>query len=443
MSILSNWYYLERERLKDYDVLKIKKELIESPNSFGLTIADKENMVLYREDGKYFRVPRQYGLDTFGEPDERDLIKGWEIDVEFDGELDEDRKNQVSLTSEFLRKAEQTVGGILCSGPGTGKTVMSLYLLAQFKVHTLVLVNKEFIMQQWFDRIQQFLKGNFTVGKIQQDKCEYTEDIVVGMLQSFNARKYPDRMYKSFGLVVTDETHHISAPTFFDVTSRFNPEFMMGLTATPYRGDGLHGVFFKHIGPILAENRVMDVGGLVHQIGVTGRLDDRIFRNRAGKFNISRWISSIAKIKQRTAIIAKHAVKMKKSGRKVMVLTHRLNHVSEIIEQVKELGEEATKTVGGMNAEKVFKAFSDYDIVVGTYQFISEAVDIPELNGMILATPHSNIEQAIGRLTRTTVKKKRPIVTEIVDTWSNRARGYAQKHLRIYNRLGFEIAERK
>ena len=117
MSKLGNWYYLDRERLKDYDVLKIKKELIESPNSFGLTIADKENMVLYREDSEYFRVPRQYGLDTFGEPDERDLVEGWEIDCNFNGTLDE-TKHQITLTDQFMSRVPKTVGGILCSGPG-------------------------------------------------------------------------------------------------------------------------------------------------------------------------------------------------------------------------------------------------------------------------------------------------------------------------------------
>ena len=440
MNKLSYWYYADKANLAGHDMLAIKKELIEVPREFDVNTGGgkKASVILYREDAKYFRVPRYYGLKTFGTPGEVDLSDGWPIDVEFNATRDEG-KNQITLTDQFLDELPRTGGGILCSGPGTGKTVMALYILAKLKMHTLVLVNKEFIMQQWVDRIAQFLKGDFSVGIIQKDRCEYPEDIVIGMLQSFNARDYAPNLFSSFGFVITDETHHISAPTFFDTATKFNPRYMMGLTATPHRGDGMHGVFLKHVGPILAQNRTMNVGGLVHQIGVNGRLDDKAFRNRQGKFGLARWITTISRLRERTKIIAKHAVKMRGSGRKVMILTHRLAHVDEIIECVEDMGEKATKTVGGMSAEKVFKAFSDYDIIVGTYQFISEAVDIPELNGMILATPHSNIEQAIGRLTRTTVVKKRPIVTEIVDTWSHRARGYASRHLKIYERLGFEI----
>ena len=113
--------------------------------------------------------------------------------------------------------------------------------------------------------------------------------------------------------------------------------------------------------------------------------------------------------------------------------------VLAIIKEIKKLGILAGKCTGGMNAQKVFDTFDEYDVVVGTYQFISEAVDIPALNGLVLATPKSDIQQAIGRLTRTNVEKKSPIVVEIVDVWSNRSKGYAKRHESAYTKFGFRI----
>lgn len=439
MNKLSDWYYVDKDQLEKYDVSNIKTDLIERARDFkGFSYGEKDSIIMYRDIGNYLKVPRYYGIKTFGEPYELNLSEGWDIDINFNGELHED-KNQISLTSEFLEKLGDTRGGLLCSGCGTGKTVMFLYILSQIKKHTMILVHKEFIMQQWIDRIDQFLEGNFTVGIVQQDKCEYQEDIVIGMMQSIHSRDYPERMFKSFGVVCADECHHLAAKTYFDVATKFNPYYICGASATPKRGDGLENVFLKHVGPILCKNTDMDVGGLVYQIGINAELSDKMFKMRNGNFNLARWISKIARIKERTKIIAKHAMKLENTGRKVMVLTHRLAHVDSIIDEISFIGGEAGKCVGGMTAEDVFETFDKYGITVGTYQFISEAVDIPELNGLILATPKSNIEQAIGRLTRTTVEKKRPIVTELVDTWSYRGRGYANKHLKIYDRLGFEV----
>ena len=98
--------------------------------------------------------------------------------------------------------------------PGKGKTVMGLYIISKLKKKTLVIVHKSFLLNQWIERIQQFLP-NARVGRIQGQIIDIEDkDIVIGMLQSLSQKEYPDDLFDSFGLSVYDETHHLGAEVF-------------------------------------------------------------------------------------------------------------------------------------------------------------------------------------------------------------------------------------
>jgi len=87
----------------------------------------------------------------------------------------------------------------------THNTVMGLYLIGALKKKTLIIVHKEFLINQWKERIEQFLP-DARVGVIQSSKVEIrNKDIVIGMLQSISMREYPWETFDDFGFTIVDE----------------------------------------------------------------------------------------------------------------------------------------------------------------------------------------------------------------------------------------------
>ena len=105
-------------------------------------------------------------------------------------------------------------------------------------------------MTQWRDRILEFLPSA-RIGKIQQDTIDIEDkDIVLAMVQSLSMKEYPEDTFESFGLVIFDECHHLGAEVFSKCMAKVQSKYMLGLSATPNRKDGLRKVFEWYIGDI-------------------------------------------------------------------------------------------------------------------------------------------------------------------------------------------------
>lgn len=157
---------------------------------------------IYLESPLKLYIPRYFGIDTYGPPD-RILIKpGNTIDVEFAGDL---RPYQNAIVDKYIKHVGACGGGLLDVDPGKGKTVMALNIISKLQKSTLVIVHKSFLLNQWIERIQQFLPGA-RVGRIQGQIIDTeNKDIVIGMLQSLSMKEYPKDTFQQFGLAIYDE----------------------------------------------------------------------------------------------------------------------------------------------------------------------------------------------------------------------------------------------
>ena len=87
----------------------------------------------------------------------------------------------------------------------THNTALSLNIIAELKKKALVIVHKEFLLNQWIDRIGSFLPGT-EVGRIQAKTFDVAgKDIVIGMLQTLSQKDFPEDAFESFGTLVVDE----------------------------------------------------------------------------------------------------------------------------------------------------------------------------------------------------------------------------------------------
>ena len=381
-------------------------------------------------------VPRYYGLGRFGPPT-RDVRPDFRSahGIVFTGRLREATRQPEALAAG-VKAFEEQGGGVLSLPCGFGKTTVALALSAQLKVRTMIVVHKEFLANQWVEKIKEFCPGA-TIGRVQGDTFDIEKDYVIAMIQTMCMREFDKKAFDSIGLLVVDEAHHIGAPAFSQFMFKICPKFTLGLTATPERKDGLTRLLYWFLGPEFFRIERTNQG--TTQV-ITLRYTDEAFKEappvtRFGKLNMAGMINVVTELEARNALIVKTVNEALGNNRRVLVLSDRREHCFVLQNMI---GSKAKLYIGGMKEEDLAESAKS-PVVVATFQLAHEGLDIPVLDTVILATPKSDIKQSIGRIMRETAGKlNNPLIYDVADQWSVFFSMYA-KRLRVYREGGFEI----
>ena len=430
----------------DVDVDRILKELTVRPRTLCMTTNDTapEEYCVCLQNKKYLFVPKCFGLSKFGVPEVIDVAIPKEVTFDFCGSLMDVQKEPVS---KYLLAAHDPLkmGGILQLPPGFGKTVLALYIASVLKVKTVVIVHKEFLMNQWIERIHQYLP-RASVGILKQTKVETDNDIVVASLQSICMREYSVDTFSDFGLMIIDECHHIGAPVFCKALTKIGVKYTLGLSATVERKDGLSKVFKWHIGDIIykiAKKDNVQCGVKICKFKNKTSPSLKEVRNYNGQINISRMINDMCNCKERTRFISNIVLDILKlePTRNCIILSDRRQHlidISELFESNIEFG----FYVGGMKNDDL-EISKTKQVILGTYNMVSEGFDLPKLDTLILASSKSDVEQSVGRIQRKhtlTENDNIPLVIDVVDSISVFGR-QAAKRLTFYKKRKYEIKD--
>jgi len=423
------------------DVLDdLKKKLIAKPSGmqYGKETDDTSEYNVYIEDSQNIVIPRYFGIQEFGiVPLDNSFIKASQF--QFTGSL---RDYQIKITNTCYNHLKDKYGGILSVPCGRGKTTMALYLASQFKLKTLVLVHKGFLLDQWVARIKEFT--NAKVGILRQDKIDVIDkDIVVGMIQSISMKDYDLNIFKEFGTVIVDETHHIVSKTFSKALFKLGCMYTIGLSATPKRADGLSYLLNWFLGDIMYQEGSRVNTKVVAKI-FNYKSDDslfvektqRIFKNgKSDKVpSFVKMVSNLCDLEERTNHLFTIMTEIirQNSDRKILVLSARLEHLAKfkdcadmfIATSVYEEGEHKPITayyVGDTKQKDRQFAEDNADIIFSTYDMAQEALDIKRLNTLILTTPKKDVEQSIGRIMRKEIITDgdvRPLIIDFTDQLS-------------------------
>jgi superfamily II DNA or RNA helicase len=231
------------------------------------------------------------------------------------------------------------------------------------------------------------------------------------MIQTLCVREHDPKQFESFGLVIVDEAHHIGAPAFSKTMFKMKPEYTLGLTATPDRKDGLTKILFWFLGEIfytMTEHTEITI----HKID----FDHPTYRsgpplNKFGKVSLAHIVNHLVEIDERNALIVNLVRDAVKRNRRILILSDRRNHCEWLHTQ---FGDDlAGLYMGGMSSEQHTEA-SQKQVIVATFSLAYEGLDIPSLDTLFLVTPHSDVKQAVGRITRVPGTKE---VFDIVDNW--------------------------
>jgi superfamily II DNA or RNA helicase len=402
-----------------------------------------ESFKVYRESTQKIYVPRYWGINTYGTPDEMKLLNGVPIiDLHFKGDLRDYQEKIIDTYMKHVTRDEKWGGGGLLEIPcGRGKTIMALGIISKLKTKTLIVVHKEFLMNQWIERIQQFLP-DARVGKIQGKVVDINnKDIVIGMLQSLSMKEYPDNMFESFGLTIIDECHHISSEVFSRSLQRIVTKYVLGLSATMNRKDGLTDVFKMFLGEIIyKEDR--DLTDIVTVKGIEYKTDNEEFNETVYDFRgnpaFSTMITKLCQYSHRSEFILrvlKRELEIKKD-QQIMILAHNKSLLSYLFNAIEHRGIASVGYyVGGMK-ETDLKKSELKQIIIATYSMASEALDIKTLTTLVFATPRTDVVQSVGRILR--VKHERPMIIDIIDSHDMFKRQWGKRR-QYYNKCNYIV----
>jgi superfamily II DNA or RNA helicase len=394
----------------------------------------------YRESSNKFYVPHYYGVANFGAPKEYKVSEGFNIDLEFAGTL---RDGQIPVVETYINHVKKVEygGGLLELPCAFGKTCLALNIISRLNKKTFIIVHKEFLMNQWIERIQQFLP-KARIGKIQGQILDIDDkDIVIGMLQSLSMKEYPASVFESFGLTIIDEVHHISSEVFSNSLFKLVTKYMLGLSATMNRKDGTTHVFKMFLGDVIFkgkrdEEREVTVRAIEYQV------DDDEFNevklDYRGNVAYSTMISKLCEYNRRSEFILKVLGDMlqENPAQQIMVLAHNKNILKYIHDAIQHRNIATVGYyIGGMK-EQALKETEGRKVVIATYAMAAEALDIKTLTTLIMATPKTDIEQSVGRILRE--KHSNPIVVDIIDShdtfknqWRKRKTFYKKENYKI------------
>ena len=445
-------YSIRKASLTAEQTRRIQEELLVVPkmNTKFTTKAAIEaaTFKVYRESPARWYVPRCWGTSVFGSPEASVVPEGLS--------LSEDSKlfggspypYQVQIIDSFIAAG---ANGLICVPCGRGKTFMALAIAARLGKRFLVVVDKEFLMNQWRGEMEA-LMPNLRIGIFQGPRREIDPtlyDCTICMIQTVCGQDIADDTFKTYGFTIFDECHHLGAQHFSKTLQKIQTKWMLGLSATPTREDGLTKVFQWYLGEPVYWEKTRDPDPTVvveavhietrdpeyHDVPtdwrgepVMARLLTNILACRDRNEEIVRWILNLC---------AEHPV------RRVLVLSERIGHLNTLEAMVREKDASITMAyyVGGMKESVREEGAAVARVLLASYAMASEAMNIKTLNSVILASPRKAVEQSTGRILRVRPDQRQvaPVIVDIIDDHSM-YQGQWRKRSGYYRKCHYQIA---
>jgi superfamily II DNA or RNA helicase len=360
-----------------------------------------------------------------------------EINVEFQGKL---RDYQQPSVDNVVRRYPI---GILEAATGAGKTCMATAVIARRKQPTLVIVHTKELLYQWQGAIKKFL--DYDCGLIGDGKCD-VKDITVGIINT--VRNKLDELTPRFGHVIIDEVHRVASNIFSETLTEFPARYYLGLTATPYRRDGLGGAIYVHIGPkvhTVDKKQLQDDGQVLKPEIILVKTNFRAGRSFIDEdaMNYSQIIKKLTTDSDRNEIIVRTIHKDLNEHRdNILIVSDRVSHIKKLSYLLKSINIDS-RVLSGSEAgkPKLFDMFK-YDeegniiidennnpvtyqewgiqkmkrkeivaemrsgkckVVLATLSLIGEGFDLDSLTVLCLTTPikfKGRLVQTVGRILR-------------------------------------------
>lgn len=377
------------------------------------------------------------------------------LEVVFKGKL---RDEQIPAVKELLKHE----CGILRAATSFGKTAVAAKMIAERKEKTLILVPKNDLLTQWEKSLNELLTVETPPVKREGKRLNKTgigllggnRDSVSGLIDVATFQTVASRMpefIKDYGMVIVDECHHVAADSFEKVMQAVKSLYIYGLSATVKRVDGLEKVVYAQCGNVVFEYKAAE---LAQKRGITQFVIPRFTNATASimlfqKYNHSEIINEITKNDLRNRLIVSDVTDLVSKGRRVLILSDRVEHTLALQLLIEEKGIESVAISGQTTGQDLKVARQKIDdrinkcpVIISTGQYLGEGTDIPYLDTLVLATPISwegKLSQYAGRIARSYEDKTNIYIYDYVDFSVPQLDRMYAKRLSTYKKLGFLI----
>jgi superfamily II DNA or RNA helicase len=373
--------------------------------------------------------------------DER--VAGEAIDVKFEGELNDSQRHAAEAI------ASQDIG-VLCAPPGWGKTVLATSLLASRGRSTLVLVHRGPLVEQWVERLSEFLDvSSKSIGRIGAGRRRITHHIDVAMVQTLARRADIREFLRPYGHIIVDECHHVPAVSVDGVLSAASARFITGLTATPYRRDGHQPIITMQCGPVrhTARAETCRQAGVHHRRQVR-RETSFSHDDLPPEPSIQDIYGAIATDPNRLNLVVSDVRDLLEQRRALIVLTERREHLDRLADELSGDVQDVAILHGGVKPKARRLALAQLAelpddeprLVLATGRYIGEGFDDPRLDTLLLTMPiawKGTVIQYAGRLHRSHPAKRDIRIYDYVDSNVPVLRRMFAKRLRTYTDMGY------
>ena len=483
-------YSIRKAGLSAEQTEQIQKELLVAPkvNSkyMGKAALDALSFKVYRESPNRWYLPRAWATKVFGPVEQNVVPEGTDMrpDLIFQGNPYD---YQEAIMSSFINAG---ANGLICVPCGKGKTFMALGIAAKLKKRFLVVVDKEFLMNQWKGEMEALFPG-IRIGIIQEDSKQIGEiaapkytvadlkeklkvlglsqagtkevlaarlaeaepakpleyDCSIALIQTLVRRDFGPGDFDTFGFTIFDECHHLGAQHFSKTLQRVQTAKMLGLSATPTREDGLTKVFTWFIGEPVYWEKTREPDPTVEVKGVNIQTEDIIYNtiptDWRGEPVTARLLTNVLGCAQRNAKIVEWILKLAaEPRRRILILSERIGHLNTIEELIKAADPTLTQSyyVGGMKQEVREEGAATARIILASYAMASEAMNIKTLNTVVLASPRKSVEQSTGRILRVRPDQREvpPMIVDIIDS-HQMYQSQWRKRLDYYKKCSYQV----
>ena len=427
----TSWYHLIRAHLTRKQ-LEYNSQIYTTTNYFS-------------ESEKSLTIPRYFPI--------HDYIDCKIIDISHEGEDIEiehniDPRNEAQILAMNYMVANDN--GMIKLGPGMGKTVISIHMIATRKKKTLIVVHRDSLDKQWRERLldhTNISEDKIALLKSSKFEKQFAEcPIIISTSQTIGSliKRHPKEYltalhHANIGISIFDELHTtIGAPTFSQVSLHVPSRVVYGLSATPYRNDGNTDIIKYHLGDMLESSSDDDT----MPAEVTFILADfdidiprrHAYLNWEGNFQRSRYLNIMKNSKIFMDLVK--ALLMKLSvDRHLLFISERVEKMIDILYEWMPF-EDKSKFISGSDLNDLKKRIS-----FSTPGKIRDGIDVPWKDALLITSPVKNIEQLCGRITRTYPghDKKIPIVLDMVDIGCSSIRGSFWSRKDYYVSKGWKI----
>jgi hypothetical protein len=333
---------------------------------------------------------------------------GSPLELVFTGQL---RNDQETAVNAMLRHDI----GVLQAPTAFGKTVVAAAILARRRVNTLVLVHRAELLRQWQERLHAFLDvPPEAIGCISGGKARPTGQLDIAVMQSLVRKGAVNPLVQTYGQVIVDECHHIAAASFEAILRQVKARYVLGLSATLVRRDGLQPILFMQCGPIRhTAQRPAGAPQILELVSRTHQL-----QRLPTDLPIQELMRRLAEDPRRTERIVEEALACWGDGRRLLLLSERTDHIT---------------TIAHALAEQVSNLF----LLHGRLSARQRSATLAALEALPPETPR--IVLATGRLHRQQSVKTSVRIIDWLDLGHPITQRMWERRLRGYRAMGYAL----